>query len=243
MKNHPQQPQPSDVTGLAEAVGLSTTSPLFVLALTHRSYAFESGDAQHNERLEFLGDSVLGLVVTSELYERHPTVSEGDLARIRAAIVNTHSLARVARSLNVGPCILLDKGEQMTGGANKSSILADTMEALIGAIYLEHGVEQARSFIVRTFQELFVEASTTSKHTDWKTALQEFAARQRVDPPRYEVTSVGPDHAKHFTAVAMLDGKAVGRGEGSSKKAAEQLAAHEACTALNADDPTAKTTG
>lgn len=226
-----------DLKSLARLLGLPADSPLLLQALTHRSFAFEQGGLSHNERLEFLGDSVLSLVVTTELYNRYTKRSEGDLARIRAAIVNTKSLARVARDIGVGPCILLDKGEKVTGGKDKASILADTMEALIGAVYLNNGIEAAHTFICEHFSALFVEAATTKIHTDWKTALQELIASKNLAPPVYQVEAEGPDHAKQFTATAMVDGKPLGHGSGSSKKAAEQGAAEQACAALESGAP------
>lgn len=219
-------------TALASKLGIDATDALFQQALTHRSFAFEQGALPHNERLEFLGDSVLGLVVTDELYHRHADLCEGDLARIRSAVVNMRALARVARSLQVGPCVRLGKGELLTQGQDKDSILADTLEALLGAVYLVRGLEHIDGFIRTQFTPLITEAVTTRKHTDWKTSLQELAAMRKEPAPRYEVTAVGPDHAKEFTAVALIGDVRLGEGQGRSKKVAEQHAAQQACEAL-----------
>lgn len=230
---HAQSTWPGRRTSdLASLLGVDVDDTLFQQALTHRSFAFEQGALPHNERLEFLGDSVLGLVVTDELYHRHADLCEGDLARIRSAVVNMRALARVARSLNVGPCVRLGKGELLTQGQDKDSILADTLEALLGAVYLVRGLDHIDSFIRTQFTPLITEAVTTRKHTDWKTSLQELAAMRKEPAPRYEVTAVGPDHAKEFTAVALVGEVRLGKGQGRSKKVAEQHAAQQACEVL-----------
>ena len=160
---------------LTTALGADLPDQLLTLALTHRSYAYEHGGLPTNERLEFLGDAVLGLTITDELFHRHPDRSEGDLAKLRASIVNTQALADVARKLTdtgLGAYLLLGRGEENTGGADKSSILADTMESLLGAIYLHHGIEKAREVILRLFGALVDAATTLGAGLDWKTSLQ-----------------------------------------------------------------------
>ncbi len=174
------------------------------MALTHRSYSYENGGLPTNERLEFLGDAVLGLTITDELYHRHPDRSEGDLAKLRASIVNTHALADVGRQLSddgLGAYLLLGKGEENSGGADKSSILADGVESLLGAIYLEHGAGVAREVILRLFGDLLDTAPTLGAGLDWKSSLQELTASRGLGVPTYLVTSTGPDHDKEFTAV------------------------------------------
>lgn len=210
---------------------------LLVLALTHRSFAHEAGGIPTNERLEFLGDTVLGLVVTEALYRRHPDLAEGELAKMRAATVSQRALAAIARRLNLGSYLLLGKGELSTGGRDKDSILADTLEAVFGAVYLTHGIEVARSLIERLVDPTLALAADLGAGLDWKTSLQELAARQGLGPPEYEVDSDGPDHARDFTARVVLDGEVWGTGEGTAKKVAEQEAAAAAYEALVAADP------
>ncbi|TWH73911.1 ribonuclease III [Modestobacter roseus] len=223
---------------LADALDVSLPGDLLTLALTHRSYAYEHGGLPTNERLEFLGDSVLGLVVTDELYRSHPDLPEGQLAKLRASVVNMTSLAKVARSLGdggIGPHLLLGRGEQTTGGREKDSILADALEALIGAIHLGRGLDVASSIVHRLFDPLLAESATRGAGLDWKTSLQELGAAQGLGAPVYEVEDEGPDHAKTFTASVLLAGAARGRGSGRTKKAAEQEAAEAAWRALSAE--------
>ncbi|PRY17382.1 ribonuclease III [Kineococcus rhizosphaerae] len=207
---------------------------LLVLALTHRSYAYEHGGLPTNERLEFLGDSVLGLVVTHELYTRFADVSEGRLAKLRAAVVNSRALADIARELELGEYVRLGKGELGTGGRDKSSILADTMEAVIGASFLSVGMDETRDFVLRLTSPLMESSERLGAGTDWKTALQELTASENLGVPSYAITESGPDHAKSFTADAVVGGTALGHGEGRSKKEAEQKAASAAVEALRA---------
>lgn len=201
-------------------------------ALTHRSWAFEAGGAPDNERLEFLGDAVLQVVVTDEIYGRFPDAREGRLAKLRAALVNTSRLADVGRSLDLGRAVKLGRGEEQSGGRDKDSILADTLEAVLGAIYLDRGLNTARELILRLFRPLVDELSTQHAALDYKTSLQELAAAELSSLPTYEVTDTGPDHDKVFTAQVMLDGEWLGSGAGRSKKAAEQDAARQAYGAL-----------
>ena len=222
---------------LREALDVELPPGLLVLALTHRSYAYENGGLPTNERLEFLGDSVLGLVVTDELYRSQPDLPEGQLAKLRASVVNMTSLARVARRLGpggIGPHLLLGRGEEATGGREKDSILADALEALIGAVHLGLGLDRAGALVHRLFDPLLVEAATRGAGLDWKTSLQELGAARGLGAPSYQVEDDGSDHAKVFTAAVLLAGTVHGRGTGRTKKAAEQEAAEAAWRSLSA---------
>ena len=219
-------------TRLEAALGTGLTPALLEQSLTHRSYAYEHGGLPTNERLEFLGDAVLGLVVTDALYADHPDLPEGQLAKLRASVVNTRALAGVARALGLGAWLRLGKGEESTGGRDKSSILADTMEALIGAVYLERGPDGAAALVHRHFDALMVEAAGEGAALDWKTALQELSAAQGLGAPSYVLTGTGPDHDKRFVAVVHLAGDPRGTGKGRTKKEAEQHAAEAAWRAL-----------
>lgn len=226
-------PTEPDLTSSLEArLGLAVDPELLVRALTHRSYAYENGGLPTNERLEFLGDSVLGLVVTDTLYHRHPDLSEGQLAKLRAAVVNMRALADVGRRLGLGEFVRLGRGEEATGGRDKSSILADTVEALIGAVYIDHGFSVASELVLRLFGSLIEESATLGAGLDWKTSLQELTAHASLGVPDYSVSEAGPDHAKTFTAQVRVGGVTYGTGSGRSKKEAEQQAAQAAWTAL-----------
>jgi ribonuclease-3 len=221
---------------LARLLDVTIDPELLQRALTHRSFAYENGGLPTNERLEFLGDSVLGLVVTDELYRSQPDLPEGQLAKLRASVVNMGSLAAVARRLGdggIGPHLLLGRGEETTGGRNKDSILADALEALIGAVHLGRGLDAAGQLVHRLFDPLLVEAATRGAGLDWKTSLQELGAARGLGAPSYVVEDDGPDHAKTFTAVVLLSGTEYGRGAGKTKKAAEQEAAETAWRALS----------
>jgi ribonuclease III len=209
-------------------LGAMLSDDVMQLAMTHRSYAYEHGGLPTNERMEFLGDAVLGLVVTESLYRRYPDVSEGHLAKMRAAIVNARALADVARSLGLGALLRLGRGEEITGGRDKSSILADTLEAVIGAVYLERGLIPAEAVVHRLFDPLVEHASTLGAGLDWKTSLQELTAALDLGAPEYVVDEEGPDHAKAFRARVILAQDVWGEGEGRSKKEAEQQAAEAA---------------
>jgi ribonuclease III len=225
----------TDRHALTAALGVELPDELLTLALTHRSYAYEHGGLPTNERLEFLGDAVLGLTITDELFHRHPDRSEGDLAKLRASIVNTQALADVARTLTedgLGAYLLLGRGEENTGGADKSSILADGMESLLGAVYLHHGIETGREVILRLFGTLLDTAPTLGAGLDWKTSLQELTAARGLGVPSYVVTSTGPDHDKEFTATVVVVDTKYGEGVGRSKKEAEQKAAAAAWNTL-----------
>jgi ribonuclease-3 len=223
------------VNDLLDALEVDLPEQLLTLALTHRSYAYEHGGLPTNERLEFLGDAVLGLTVTDELFHRHPELPESDLAKMRAGVVNTQALADVARSLTddgLGAHLLLGRGELKSGGTDKSSILADSLESLLGAIYLHHGIEAARKVILRLFSELLDAGGLL----DWKTSLQELTAARGLGAVSYQVTSTGPDHQREFTAVAVVMDTPYGSGTGRTKKEAEQKAAEMACQALDRVD-------
>ena len=197
-------------------------------ALTHRSYAYEHGGLPTNERLEFLGDSVLGVVITESLYLTHPDLSEGRLAKLRAAVVNARALADVARTLGLGEHIMLGRGEESTGGRNKSSILSDTVEAVIGAIHLSGGLESSAQVVHLLFDPLIEAASALGAGLDWKTSLQELSAEHGLGVPEYLIADEGPDHMKTFTAQVRVGDKRYGNGVGRSKKEAEQAAAETA---------------
>lgn len=218
---------------LEQRLGVPLSEPLLVRALTHRSYAYEHGGLPTNERLEFLGDSVLGLVVTDALYHRHPDLPEGQLAKLRAAVVNMRALADVGRSLQLGEFLRLGRGEEGTGGRDKSSILADTLEALIGAVYLDRGLTEASELVHRLFDPLIESSSHLGAGLDWKTSLQELTATIGLGVPEYVVTESGPDHEKTFQATARVAGGDYGTGAGRSKKEAEQQAAEAAWTYLS----------
>jgi ribonuclease III len=208
-------------------------------ALTHRSWAFENGGVEPNERLEFLGDAVLALVVTDELFHANPDATEGRLAKVRSAAVKTGSLAAIARELGLGGFVKLGRGEAISGGADKDSILADTLEAVIGAVYLELGFGGAYDLVARLFARQLVGLAEGDASLDFKTGLQELTAARFEVLPRYVVADEGPDHLKTFTATVAVRGEVMGRGVGRSKKEAEQLAAREAYHRLvaEADEP------
>jgi ribonuclease-3 len=219
-------------TLLEGALGTGLDPALLEQALTHRSYAYENGGLPTNERLEFLGDAVLGVVVTDALFHNHPDLAEGSLAKLRAGVVSTRALAEVARTLGLGKWMRLGKGEESTGGRDKPSILADTMEAVIGAVYLEHGLPGATAVVRKLFDPLMAAAAAGDAGLDWKTALQELTASQGLGVPDYAISESGPDHAKTFVALAMVGGQERGQGVGSTKKEAEQQAAEGAWRSL-----------
>jgi len=226
-----------DVSHLEAACGVKLDPDLLERGLTHRSYAYENGGLPTNERLEFLGDSVLGLVITDALYHAHPDLAEGKLAKLRASVVNSRALAGVARALGpggLGSYILLGKGEEATGGRDKESILADALEALLGTIYLQYDISVATDVIHKLFDPLMIEASRRGAGLDWKTSLQELTARYGWGVPEYRIDEEGPDHAKSFTAWAVVAGERFGGSRGRSKKEAEQRSAEEAWRALSA---------
>jgi ribonuclease III len=223
----------ASVARLTHELGVQLDPELLVLALTHRSFAHEAGGIPTNERLEFLGDTVLGLVVTEALYRRHPGLSEGELAKMRAATVSQRSLAAIARRLGLGRYLLLGRGELSTGGRDKDSILGDTLEALFGAVYLMHGLEAARTLVERLVNPTLAVAADLGAGLDWKTSVQELAAHLGKGAPDYECDSEGPDHARTFTARIVVGGEVWGTGTGTAKKIAEQEAAANAYRALS----------
>ncbi|HET8780046.1 MAG TPA: ribonuclease III [Agromyces sp.] len=206
---------------------------LLLLALTHRSFAYENGGIPTNERLEFLGDSILGQAVTVKLFRDHPDLDEGELAKRRASLVSSAALAEVGRSIGLGRYIRLGRGETMTGGADKPSIIADTVEAIIGAVYLDAGGDAATAFVLRLVAPLLRDPERFGAAMDPKTSLQEIAARRGTPAPIYTVTESGPDHNKHFIATVSVGNLVQASGEGSSKKQAEMAAALDAWTRLN----------
>lgn len=218
---------------LAERVGWSVTDgQLLSQSLAHRSWCAENPGYDSNERLEFLGDAVLGLAVTDHVYRAYPALPEGELAKVRASLVNSAALAELASELGLGAALLLGKGEDASGGRHKSSILADAMEAVIGAVYLDRGRDAADSLVLRLLGDRIEEAAAGPGGQDYKTRLQELCSRRFDQLPEYRVRDHGPDHAKHFDAVVAIGGQVRGRGRGRSKKQAEQAAAREAWEAL-----------
>ncbi|TXN29861.1 ribonuclease III [Lacisediminihabitans profunda] len=230
-------PGTSETRGeLVEFLAVSVSPDLLELALTHRSYAYEHGGVAHNERLEFLGDSILGQAVTVMLFRENPDLDEGELAKRRASLVSSLALAEVAREIGLGRHIRLGRGEELTGGRDKSSILADTVEAVIGAAYIDAGGEAATELVLRLIRPLLTNPERFGAAMDPKTSLQELAARTGRGLPRYEVTDSGPDHSKRFHATVSLGGIDVAEGDGTSKKQAEMAAALDAWTALSQSD-------
>jgi ribonuclease III len=233
----PPRSRPADQAGLTDALGVTIDAELLRRALTHRSYAYEHGGLPHNERLEFLGDSVLGIVITESLYRTHPDLPEGRLAKLRASVVNMRALADVARRIGpngLGAFVYLGRGEEATGGRDKSSILADALEALLGAVYLEHGLETSARVVHELFDGLMRDVAESGAGLDWKTSLQELTAERGLGVPEYTMTSRGPDHEKTFTAAATVAGESFAASTGKSKKEAEQLAAETAWRAIAA---------
>jgi ribonuclease III len=202
-------------------------------ALMHRSFAYENGGLPTNERLEFLGDSVLGLIVTDTLFNSYPDLPEGQLAKLRAAVVQMRALAGVARGLDLGAYVRLGKGEEGTGGRDKASILADTLEAVIGAVYLDQGLLAADALVHRLFDPVIARSARLGAGLDWKTSLQELTAAELLGVPEYHVEESGPDHQKSFRAFVRIGAQTYGEGEGRSKKEAEQQAAEAAWNAIS----------
>ena len=223
-----------DPAELRHALGVPIMPASLERALTHRSYAYENDNPPTNERLEFLGDSVLGLVVTDTLYRGYPNLPEGQLAKLRAAVVQMGALAEVARELSLGAYVRLGRGEQVTGGRNKPSILADTLEAVIGAVYIDCGLDEARALVHRLFDPVIARSARLGAGLDWKTSLQELTAVKMLGVPDYQVEESGPDHQKSFRATVRVGGQVLGSGQGRTKKAAEQQAAEVAWRAITA---------
>lgn len=233
---------------LAEVVGEPCDGVLLRRALTHRSFSYENDRQPHNERLEFLGDAVLGVIITDHLYREHPDLAEGQLAKLRAAVVNSRALAEAAERIDLGRFLWLGKGEESTGGRRKASILADTTEAVIGCVYVSLGMEAASILVHHLLGPILRRSAALGAALDWKTSLQEITATGQMGPPEYRVDAEGPDHDKVFTARVLVDDEVVGTGVGRSKKLAEQQAAEDGWRLLTArasrmveTEPTAST--
>ncbi len=211
-----------------DELGVHVDAQLFELAFTHRSWAYENGRVASNERLEFLGDAVLQIVVTEHIFRTYPLMAEGHMAKLRASVVSSLALAEVARDLGLAEHIKLGRGEVATAGDNKTSILADTTEALIGAIHISGGSKGSERFVQSVFIPRIANSEAEGSYTDFKTSLQELCAVRGWAPPRYEITGSGPDHMRVFTAVVVVNGSAVASGTAPSKKTAEQKAATSA---------------
>ncbi|MDO5720177.1 MAG: ribonuclease III [Actinomycetaceae bacterium] len=226
-----ETPPPAKNTNIKELLGawrVSFDPDLVITALTHRSFAFEAGGIEHNERLEFLGDSVLSIIVTDYLFRHYPEVSEATLSRMRGAIVSERTLAQVARGLNLGDFILLGKGENLTGGRDRDSILCDVMEAMIGATYLSFGLETTRSIVETHLSRFLDNAVELGKSSDYRTTLQEYCAELGYGEPLYDAVGSGPDHQRVFHSTVSIDGEIAGEGSGTSKKLAKSEAAKQA---------------
>jgi ribonuclease-3 len=208
---------------------------LLELALLHRSYAAEHELIESFERLEFLGDAVLQLAVTHYLYDTYGALAEGEMAKVRAAVVSEAALARIARGFEVGGAIRLGRGEELTGGRDKDSIISDVMEAIMGAIYLDGGFDIARGFVLTHWSDLIDRRASEPGRRDYKTRLQEQLA-QVGQQPRYDVSEAGPEHAKLFSAVVSVGRETLGSGTGTSKKRSEQAAAEAALVRIEAAD-------
>jgi ribonuclease-3 len=218
---------------LVGALGWAFVDPSHLeAAMVHRSYCAEHPEAASNERLEFLGDAVLGLAVTDHVYATYRDLPEGELAKLRASVVNAEVLAEIAVAVGIGPALALGKGEDASGGREKGSILADAMEAVIAAVYLDGGWDAARSLVLRLLGERIEEGAEGPGGSDFKTRLQEFSTREFDQLPRYQVKAEGPDHSKRFFATVTIRATQYGEGQGRSKKQAEQAAARGAWFAL-----------
>jgi ribonuclease III len=228
-----ERPGALEPAALVAALQLPVGQELLDRALMHRSFAYENGGLPTNERLEFLGDSVLGLIVTDTLFRSYPDLPEGQLAKLRAAVVNMRALASVARGLELGSYVRLGKGEEGTGGRDKSSILADTLEAVIGAVYLDQGLAAADALVHRLFDPVIATSARLGAGLDWKTSLQELTASEILGAPEYHVEESGPDHQKSFRAFVRIGTETYGEGEGRSKKEAEQQAAEAAWNGIS----------
>ena len=227
--------QVPDLDAVAERVGWRFGDPaLLSQALSHRSWCAEAGGLPSNERMEFLGDAVLGLVVAEHTYRSYPHLPEGGLAKVRAAVVNTAVLAQVAADLRLGEVLLLGRGEDASGGRRKASILANAVEAVIGAVYLDGGWDEAERMVLELLERRIAAAAAGPGAEDFKTRLQELVLRTVGELPKYDVEGTGPDHARRYSARVVVDGRVRGQGEGRSKKDAEQAAARMAWDSLAA---------
>jgi ribonuclease-3 len=222
-----------DLEHLARRVGHSFDDPgLLRRALAHRSWCAETPGAESNERLEFLGDAVLGWVIADIVYREFTDLPEGSLTDLRKSVVSAVALAEVAEEIGLGPYILLGKGEAAAGGSTKPSILSDAFEAVLGAVYLDGGTEAAYTMVESLVAPKMLQSVDRLDQLDHKTQLQELCARIGLPAPEYELSSIGPDHAKVFTARVVVAGRILGEGEGRTKKSAEQSAAAQACAEL-----------
>ena len=230
--------KPTDPASLLTALGLpAPKGSIYELALTHRSFAFEHEEPlPHNERLEFLGDAVLGFIVTDMIFRTRPELPEGELTKLRKSVVEGKALAQLARDMGLGAHLRLGKGEEASGGRDKTSLLENTFEALIGAVYLDRGLTALTEILVPVFSSLLDDSAAGGGSHDPKTALQEFVVRERGLRPSYRVASSGPDHDKRFDADVYIDEELYGVGSGTSKKAAEQVAAKEALDRLEREE-------
>jgi ribonuclease-3 len=219
-----------DLPEIQQCIGYRFNNPeLLERSLTHKSYANENRVPSHNERMEFLGDAVLNLIVSEHLMNACPDATEGDLSKLRASVVSAPALAGIARQIGLGRYILLGRGEEQTGGRDKDSLLADCLEALIASVYLDGGRDAAGSFVARFFQDIITKTCSSGGALDYKTRLQERCQEQIKQLPEYRVVSEsGPDHQKQFEVEVWIKGRVSGRGVGRSKKEAEQQAAREA---------------
>jgi ribonuclease-3 len=230
---------PPELAALASRIGHRFQDPsLLAQAVAHRSWCAEQGGVPSNERLEFLGDSVLGIIVSDHAFTEYPDFSEGEMAKLRAAVVNSMVLASVAGDLDIGPALLLGRGENISGGREKQSILADAFEAIIGAIYVDGGMLAAEPFVLGALGDIIELAADVPGIDDHKTRLQEVAAREFNDVPDYAITEEGPDHRKQFHATVSIAGVEWGDGDGRSKKLAEQAAARSAWGTFHERQPT-----
>jgi ribonuclease III len=214
---------------------LFTEPELLDQALAHRSWCAEEGESDSNERLEFLGDAVLGLVVAEHTYRTYPELSDGAMSKVRASVVNTRALAEIALELGIAAHLRLGRGEDQSGGRAKESILADATEAVIGAVYLDGGLEEAWRMILALLSGRIAAAVGEPGESDHKSRLQEESVRLGRGVPHYEVEGFGPDHARRYLATVYVAGQRLGSGEGRSKKDAEQVAARAACGSLEVE--------
>jgi ribonuclease-3 len=217
---------------LIQRLGISIEAELLELALTHSSYAYENGKIPNNERLEFLGDSVLGFVVTGHVYSENPDLDEGSLSRLRSATVSAKTLAIAANQIGLGEFVRLGKGELSTGGQTKTNILADTFEAIIGAAYLSGGLAPAKSIIDSLVLPLLSSEDELLETSEPRTVLSELLKSLGKSDSSFEVTHEGPDHDRTFFAEVIVDGAAISKGSGRTRKAAEAQAAVQALKTL-----------
>ncbi len=224
-----------DYASLSDRLGIEIDQDLVDLALTHSSYSYENGKTPDNERLEFLGDSVLGFIVTEYLFKSNPDLSEGELSRVRNATVSAKTLSLAALNLGLGDFIKLGKGESGSGGSSKPNILADAFEALIGAAFLSGGLESARVMIAKYVFPLIDDREVLLETSEPRTVLFDFAKKAGMPEPKFEVSFVGPDHERIFFATVVIGGKEISSGEGKSRKAAEAKAASQALAALRGE--------